>query len=312
MSIPDYESLMLPLLQLLANRQPWSTRQAIEVLAKQFSLTPVELAQMLPSGAATTFGSRVGWAKTYLKQAGLIEQPKRGISQITERGMAALSATPQRIDNEFLERYSEFQNFRTRTRNGGASNASTDKAERKEVISNGHLQPPQERMETAAREVQQSLSDEILQTIKDCSPGFFERLVVQLLLKMGYGGSRQEAGQAVGRSGDGDIDGVIAEDRLGLDSIYVQAKRWQGSVGEPPLRDFLGALVSRGASKGVFITTGLFTDAAQQFARRSPQHKVVLIDGPRLAELMIEHDLGVSVAATYQLKRIDSDFFSED
>lgn len=312
MPIPDYESLMLPLLQLLADRQPWRTRQAIEALAAQFKLTPAELAQMLPSGATTTFGSRVGWAKTYLKQGGLITQPARGISQITERGLAALSEKPQRIDNAFLDRYSEFQDFKTRARDGGAKGGTAGKTDRKEALFNSTAQPPQERMETAAREIQQSLSDEILQTIRDCSPGFFERLVVQLLLKMGYGGSRQEAGQAVGRSGDGGIDGVIAEDRLGLDSIYVQAKRWQGSVGEPPLRDFLGALVARGATKGVFINTGLFTEAAQQFARRSPQHKVVLIDGPRLAELMIEHDLGVSVAATYQLKRIDSDFFSED
>ena len=172
--------------------------------------------------------------------------------------------------------------------------------------------PTDERFILLTREVNNALSAELLERLRECDPGFFERLVIQLLLKMGYGGSRQEAGQAVGRSGDGGIDGVIAEDRLGLDSIYVQAKRWQGSVGEPPLRDFLGALVSRGANKGVFITTGLFTDAAQQFARRSPQHKVVLVDGPRLTELMIEHGLGVSVQATFELKRIDSDFFSED
>lgn len=312
MTIPDYESLMLPFLRLLADRQPWRTRQAMEALAEQFDLTTAELAQMLPSGSATTFGSRVGWAKTYLKQAGLIEQPKRGISQITERGMAALRESPQKINNQFLDRYSEFQEFKSRTRGGNTNHAVPAKNGRDEGDLSTGLHQPQERMEAAAREIQQSLSDEILQTIRDCSPVFFERLVIQLLLKMGYGGSRAEAGQAVGRSGDGGIDGVIAEDRLGLDSIYVQAKRWQGSVGEPPLRDFLGALVSRGASKGVFITTGLFTEAAQQFARRSPQHKVVLIDGPRLAELMIEHDLGVSVAATYQLKRIDSDFFSED
>jgi len=310
MTIPDYESLMLPFLRLLADRQPWRTKQAIESLARQFDLSAEELAQMLPSGATTTFGSRVGWAKTYLKQAGLIKQPSRGISQITERGLAALQEAPDRIDGHFLERYSEFLAFKTRARSGTSDKPTSHHSP--SDVSGSDSQPPQERIETAAREIQQSLSDELLQTIKDCSPGFFERLVIQLLLKMGYGGSRQEAGQAVGRSGDGGIDGVIAEDRLGLDSIYVQAKRWQGSVGEPPLRDFLGALVSRGANKGVFITTGLFTDAAQQFARRSPQHKVVLIDGPRLTELMIEHGLGVSVQSTFELKRIDSDFFSED
>lgn len=152
----------------------------------------------------------------------------------------------------------------------------------------------------------------MIATIKTCDPEFFERLVVQLLLKMGYGGSRQEAGRAVGRSGDGGIDGIINEDRLGLDAIYLQAKRWEGSVGEPPIRDFKGALDAKGAQKGVFITTSSFTPAAIEAARASRHYKIVLIDGARLAELMIEHDLGVSVAATYQLKRLDTDFFAEE
>lgn len=173
-------------------------------------------------------------------------------------------------------------------------------------------QAPQERLDEAAKELLATLTDDILSAIKTCSPAFFEELVVQLLLKMGYGGSRKEAGKAVGRSGDGGIDGVIAEDRLGLDSIYVQAKRWQGSVGEPDIRNFLGALVGRGASKGVFITTSSFSEPARAFAARSIQQKLVLIDGERLAELMIEHDLGVSTVATYQVKRLDSDFFVDE
>ncbi len=312
MTIPDYETLMLPLLELLADKQPRRNAEVIDSLAERLRLTPADLAQLLPSGSATTFGSRVGWAKTYLKQAGLIAQPARGVMQITDRGLAALGDAPERIDNRYLERYEEFRQFKGRSRINDGEQPAGDAAYAKALDGSAEVKSPQERMETAARELQQSLREEILQAVKDCSPAFFERLVIQLLLKMGYGGSRQEAGQAVGRSGDGGIDGVIAEDRLGLDSIYVQAKRWQGSVGEPQLRDFLGALVSRGATKGVFITTGQFTEAAQQFVRRSPQHKVALIDGQRLAELMIEHGLGVSVQATFELKRIDSDFFAED
>jgi restriction system protein len=171
---------------------------------------------------------------------------------------------------------------------------------------------PDERIEQTLKGAHDALAAELISTIKSCDPEFFERLVVKLLLKMGYGGSRQEAGQAVGRSGDGGIDGIINEDRLGLDAIYIQAKRWEGSVGEGPVRDFKGALDAKGAHKGVFITTSTFTPAAIEAARTSRSYRIVLIDGARLAQLMIEHDLGVSVAATYQLKRLDSDFFSED
>ena len=174
------------------------------------------------------------------------------------------------------------------------------------------MAPPEVRLGALKREVDSALAAEILERVKSCSPAYFERLVVQLLIKMGYGGSREEAGQAVGRSGDGGIDGIINEDRLGLDAIYLQAKRWEGSVGEGAVRDFKGALDAKGAQKGVFITTSSYTPAAKEAARTSRSYKIVLIDGARLAELMIEHDLGVSVAATYQLKRIDSDFFSEE
>ena len=174
------------------------------------------------------------------------------------------------------------------------------------------MAPPEVRLGALKREVDSALAAEILERVKSCSPAYFERLVVQLLIRMGYGGSREEAGQAVGRSGDGGIDGIINEDRLGLDAIYLQAKRWEGSVGEGAVRDFKGALDAKGAQKGVFITTSSYTPAAKEAARTSRSYKIVLIDGARLAELMIEHDLGVSVAATYQLKRIDSDFFSEE
>ena len=227
---------------------------------------------------------------------------EKGVWQITEPGAAALRGGAEAYFRAAQTGYRAWRKEQVPT----SAESTVDFVETEPTL------PPEERFKLISNETNAALSAELLERLKSCDPGFFEGVVIKLLLKMGYGGSHAEAGQAVGRSGDGGIDGVIAEDRLGLDSIYVQAKRWQGSVGEPPLRDFLGALVSRGANKGVFITTGLFTDNAQQFARRSPQHKVVLIDGPRLAELMIEHDLGVSVAATYQLKRIDSDFFAED
>ena len=174
------------------------------------------------------------------------------------------------------------------------------------------LASPEDRLTSILEQTRQVLAADLIDAVKQCDPDFFERLVVQLLLKMGYGGSRQEAGQAVGKSGDGGIDGIINEDRLGLDAIYLQAKRWEGSVGEGPIRDFKGALDAKGAQKGVFITTSTFTSAALSAARTSRSYKIVLIDGPRLAELMIEHDLGVSVAASYHLKRIDSDFFTDD
>jgi restriction system protein len=174
------------------------------------------------------------------------------------------------------------------------------------------LTPPEEHMTAILREAHQGLKASLIDAVKACEPEFFERLVVQLLLKMGYGGSRQEAGKAVGKTGDGGIDGIINEDRLGLDAIYLQAKRWDGSVGAGPIRDFKGALDARHARKGVLMTTSSFTPAALEEARNSQTYKIVLIDGQRLAELMIEHDLGVSVTATYQLKRIDSDFFADD
>jgi len=180
------------------------------------------------------------------------------------------------------------------------------------IESEENLASPEERLTVIIEQTRQTLAVEIIDAVKLCDPEFFERLVVQLLLKMGYGGSRQEAGQAVGKSGDGGIDGIINEDRLGLEAIYLQAKRWEGSVGEGPIRDFKGALDAKGAQKGVFITTSTFTSAALQAARTSRSYKIVLIDGPRLAELVIEHDLGVSIAASYHLKRIDSDFFTDD
>ena len=312
MAIPDYESLMFPVLRQLADGKERRVGDLVSELAKILHMSDEDLSVMLPSGGATTFGSRVAWAKTYLKQAGLVEQPKRGIVKIAARARQVLDSGVEQIDNQFLERYPEFVAFRKRSRVTPTEPTGGGLPGLEPLSISIPVQAPHERLDEAAKELAATLADDILASIKTCSPAFFEDLVIQLLLKMGYGGSRKEAGKAVGRTGDGGIDGVIAEDRLGLDSIYVQAKRWQGAVGEPDIRNFLGALVGRGASKGVFITTSSFSEPARAFAARSLQQKIVLIDGDRLAELMIEHDLGVSTVAIYQVKRIDSDFFSDD
>ncbi len=305
MAIPDYETLMHPLLSRLADEQIRVVKDVVAQLADEFKLTLEERAQLLPSGGTLTFASRVGWAKTYLKKAGLVQQPKRGLVQITDQGKAALAQQPVRIDVGFLEQFSSFLDFRNSSREKPISTRLND------VLPLPSDLTPDEVIEAAYQRSISALADEVLERVKACSPIYFERLVVQLLIQMGYGGSREEAGKAVGRSGDGGIDGVINEDRLGLDAIYLQAKRWSNVVGRPDIQQFVGALAGQRATKGVFISTSRFTQEAKDYAANS-QYKVVLIDGERLAELMIEHDLGVSVAATYQLKRIDSDFFNEE
>ena len=305
MAIPDYETLMLPLLSKLADGETRVLKDVMAELANSFELTPDERAQLLPSGGTLTFASRVGWAKTYLKKAGLVHQPKRGLVQITGQGQAALAQRPVKIDVKFLEQFAAFLEFR----NSSRERPATAVGHGVEPLSSDLT--PDEVIDAAYQRSVLALADEVLERVKACSSIYFERLVVQLLIKMGYGGSREEAGRAVGRSGDGGIDGIINEDRLGLDAIYLQAKRWEGVVGRPEIMKFVGALAGQRANKGVFITTSWFTQEAKDYADSS-QYKVVLIDGERLADLMIEHDLGVSVAATYHLKRIDSDFFSEE
>ena len=247
-----------------------------------------------------------GFSSVGLVKAGYVKKDK-GVWMVTDEGRAAVKepfdarAYLQEIDR----RYGVWKASNQLSIGDDLYAASPSEVD--EV-----LIPPEEQLATILNQTRKSLIVELIATIKQCDPYFFERLVVQLLLKMGYGGSRQEAGEAIGKSGDGGIDGVISEDRLGLDAIYLQAKRWEGSVGEGPIRDFKGALDAKGAQKGVFITTSSFTPAAIAAARNSRSYKIVLIDGQRLADLMIEHDLGVSVAATYHLKRIDSDFFADE
>lgn len=303
MAIPDFQTLMLPLLRTAEDGQERAFKDVVKRIADQYQLTEADLAQLLPSGRAPLFYNRLAWAKTYLKKAGLVELPKRGTFRITSRGQDALGKKLDRIDLAFLSQFPEYSAVR----------ASDEEVVEGKQTSNDVVAAitPEESIERAYLALKQALADELLASIKACTPQFFEHLVVQLMIKMGYGGSREEAGKAVGRSGDGGIDGIINEDRLGLDAIYLQAKRWDGVVGRPEIMKFVGALAGQRATKGVFLTTSWFTQEAKEYARTS-QYKVVLVDGVRLADLMIEHDLGVSVVAAYQVRRIDTDFFSEE
>lgn len=292
---------MLPFLRFLADGAEHTLREADDHLADFFALSDSERAELLPSGRQATFTNRIGWARTYLKKAGLLESPRRAVFKISERGRRALASNPARIDIKFLEQFSEFMEFRQIK----AENSSDHISEPSDSEAT-----PEEAIENAYQALRQELASEILSRILGCSPVFFEQLVVELLVKMGYGGSRRDAGERIGQTGDGGIDGIIKEDRLGLDTIFIQAKRWQGSVGRPEIQKFVGALQGQRAKKGVFITTSSYTSDASNYASHIDT-KVVLIDGKRLADLMIDFDVGVAPAASYVVKRIDSDYFEE-
>lgn len=303
MPIPDYQTVMLPLLQLTADQKEHSMQDATDTLAVQFELSEKEIMQLLPSARKRIFYDRVGWALTYLKKAGAITAPRRGQFEISQRGLDILKDPPDRISVSFLERFAEFVEFRTRK-----SDADTDEVTQ---VSDQGIQTPEEAIEVAYQNLRQNLADEILRTIKSCSPAFFERLVIDLLVTMGYGGTRTDAGKAIGKSGDDGIDGIINEDRLGLDVIYIQAKKWENSVGRPEIQKFAGALQGQRAKKGIFITTSTFTKDAQDFAARIDS-KITLVDGASICQLMIDYGVGVNPIATFELKRLDSDYFFED
>jgi restriction system protein len=301
MPIPDFQTLMLPLLQLASDRQEHQLRTAIETLADEFSLTNEERNEVLPSGSQAVFANRVGWARTYLKQAGLIDASRRGSFRITQRGIDLLGDRPVRVDVKLLERFSEFLEFRNRRRERESASILT-------FTEAGET--PEDSLAAAYKALHTDLEAELLQQVKESSPAFFERLVVDLLVKMGYGGTRQDAGRAIGRSGDGGIDGIINEDRLGLDVIYIQAKRWDTRVGRPEIQRFAGALQGQRARKGVFITTSSFSQDAEEYASRIDS-RIILIDGARLARLMLDHNVGVSTVGVYEVKKINSDYFTE-
>lgn len=303
MAIPDYQSIMLPLLKFAGDQEEHSLRQAIDSLAQEFQLSDEERKQLLPSGQQEVFKNRVAWARTYMKKADLLDSTRRGYFRITDRGLSVLTKNPPKINVHFLEQFEEFRHFRS----------VRHKKEEKEQGQEAEIQEttPEEALETAYQSLRDDLGSDLLQQIKTSSPSLFEKIVVELLVKMGYGGSRQDAGRAIGKSGDEGIDGIIKEDRLGLDIIYIQAKRWENTVGRPEIQKFAGALQGQRARKGIFITTASFSREAVDYASRI-ENKIVLIDGERLAQLMIDHNLGVSPISTYEVKRIDSDFFTEE
>jgi len=303
MSIPDFQSLMLPLLVSASDGETRTLGDAREHLASVFTLTGDEIEELLPSGRQRRFNNRVAWAKVYLEQAGLLISPKRGKFQITPAGKVFLETNPDKITIASLDQFEKFRAFRT--------SAKTNKKQQETVCSPEATETPEELLEQSYQSINEELAGSLLEQIKQCSPAFFENLVVELLLKMGYGRNRIEAGKAIGKSGDEGIDGIISEDRLGLEAIYIQAKRWAGSVGRPEIQKFVGALHGKRARKGVFLTTGTFSQDAREYVSHIDP-RVVLIDGTQLSEYMIELNLGVSVKATYEVKRIDIDFFTEE
>lgn len=314
MDIPTYDLFMLPLLRGLADGTAKSIGELAATLADQAGLDAEARAEMLPSGRQAVYRNRVGWAATHLKKAGLIASPARGQVIVTAQGRAALAdierAGIRALDRTWLERYPTFREWME-------SNRANIRQRRAEVGSNGgspidtDRDTPAERMESAYADLQAMLADEVLERVRQVLPAYFEQIVVDLMIAMGYGGSREDAGRVIGRSGDGGIDGIIDQDRLGLDRIYLQAKRWQDSVGRPIVQAFSGSLEGERATKGVLITTSTFTADARDYVQRISK-KIVLIDGQRLAQLMIQHNVGVSAETTFVVKRVDSDYFEPD
>jgi len=302
MSIPDFQTTMLPLLQYTADQKEHSFHEAADALSLIYHLTDEERKELLPSGRQATFDNRLNWASSYLKHAALLESTRRGYFKITQRGIGVLQQKPPKINIEFLMQFPEFQEFRT------ARKEKTGSIETEVETTNAHT--PEELLEDGYQKIRQELAQDLLNRVKDCSSRFFERLVVELLVKMGYGGSIKDAGDVIGRSGDEGIDGTIKEDRLGLDVIYIQAKKWEGTVGRPEIHKFVGALYGQRAKKGVFITTSSFTKDAIDYAR-GIESKIILIDGRQLAEFMIDFNVGVSAVTSYEVKRIDGDYFTE-
>jgi restriction system protein len=296
MAVPEFQTLMLPLLKIAGDDGEHRLSEAIEALAVQFRLSDDDRRELLPSGRQAKFDNRVGWARTYLKKAGLLESTERGKFRIAERGRQALGGNPTSIDIRFLRQFPEFVEFQ--------------KATKREAEPEESGQTPEETLEFAYQSLTRALAQDLLERVRACSPGFFEKLVVDLLVKMGYGGTLKDAGQAVGQSGDGGIDGIIKEDKLGLDVVYIQAKRWEATVGRPTVQAFAGSLEGQRARKGVLITTSQFSPDAKDYVTRI-EKKIVLIDGEQLAQLMIDHGVGVTEVVSYPVKKVDIDYFGD-
>jgi restriction system protein len=296
---------MLPVLKIAVDGNEHYTRETITRLAEQFGLTEAERKQMLASGAVSVFNDRFGWARYYLKRAGLLQNPRRGYFRITDRGRTVLAQNPTKIDVKLLRQFPEFEEFYNPKKSGGGESIQ-------ELEGEPTAETPEELLASGYLKLRKQLEFDLLARVKACAPDFFERLVVLLLTTMGYGGSLVDAGKAIGKSGDGGIDGVIKEDKLGLDLLYIQAKRWDNSsVGRPEIQKFVGALHGKRARKGIFITTSTFTREAREYAE-GLETKVVLMDGAQLADLMFDYSVGVATANSYVVKRIDSDFFEDE
>ncbi|HMU43197.1 MAG TPA: restriction endonuclease [Ignavibacteriaceae bacterium] len=301
MAIPDYQTIMLPLLKFVADQKEHSVHEAVKFLTNEFNLSDDDRKEMLPSGQQEVFLNRVGWARTYMKKAGLLDSPKRGIFVITERGKKVLASNPSKIDNKLLTHYEEFKEFKKKKR----------KVEEETEVIEFQDKTPEEAFETAYENLRTELLSDILEHLKKSDPTLFEKIVIEVLVKMGYGGSLRDAGKAIGKSGDEGIDGIIKEDRLGLDIIYVQAKRWEATVGRPEIQKFAGALQGQRAKKGIFISTSNFSKDAIDFASKI-ESKIILIDGDQLAEYMIDFNVGVTTTSKYELKKIDLDYFVDE
>lgn len=303
MAVPDFQSYMTPILHFLSQHQEQHLNVVREAMTEYFQLTDDDLHEILPSGKQTKHYNRVNWALTYMKQAGLLSSPRRGFYKITPLGQEVVSSNSH-VNTAFLRQFESFVQFQL------ASNSSNTTDQRRQIDVQPSDTTPDELLERGYSELQDTLAAELLDRLKQVSPAFFEQVVIDLLLAMGYGGSQPEAAQRVGQSGDGGIDGIINEDRLGLDVVYIQAKRWESNVGARDIRDFAGGLEERRASKGIFITTSDFTRDASEVVTRIGK-RVVLINGTRLAQLMIEFNVGVVPRKTYTVKRMDEDYFSE-
>jgi len=300
--VPGFQDIMLPMLRLAAesNGQPLAIKVAVEKLANEMGLSDEDRSELLPSGRQSRFTNRVNWTASHLRAAKLLESAGRGLVVITDRGKELLASNPPALNLKTLMQYPEFQEFR------GGSNS--DEIEEKQT---GPTDTPEEAIEKSYKALRAEIVADVLARLKTCTPAFFEQIVVQLVVRMGYGGSLKDAGQAVGKSHDGGIDGVIKQDKLGLDVVYLQAKRWENTVGRREVQQFAGALAGQQANRGVFITTSDFSSEAVVYAKQVAT-KIVLINGKQLAEYMFDHDLGVTSTLTLSLKKIDSDFFEEE
>lgn len=305
MAIPDYQTLMLPVLRLAAAGEQ-RVADAAERIADDLGLSPDEREEMLPSGRQRLLYNRIQWAKFYLSKAGLVASPKRGRFIATDAGRALLASNPARIGVNELKDYEGFREFFS------GQKSSDDETAPVAIAPSAETGTPEEQIEAAYQAVQSALRADLLERIVQNTPAFFEQLIVDLLIAMGYGGSHKNAATQLGRSGDGGVDGVINEDRLGLDRVYVQAKRYaETTVGRPDVQAFVGSLVGHGATKGVFVTTSTFSSQARDYVKHLAQ-RVILIDGERLTDLMIEYGVGVRVSRKIEFKRLDEDFFSEE